>query len=133
MKGIELKEFRKKLKLNQEEFGRKLFVSKRTIINYEQSEEIPPEKVQLIKSLFPNEIDDTQLKTLSNNDNREDIDKNLLTIIEKQKELIEKNAKDIQTLNKELFELMKDNNELNRMVAKLFEFKSQMEARKSAS
>lgn len=52
MNGLEVKEIRKKLGMNQEEFADLLEVSKRTIINYEQSAKLKPQIEQYIKYMI---------------------------------------------------------------------------------
>lgn len=52
MNGIEIKQKRKQLKLTQEELGKLLGVSKRTIINYEKGEIIPETKSELLHNIL---------------------------------------------------------------------------------
>ena len=52
MKGSELKELRKEKGWTQEYLAEMLSVSKRTVINYEQSDQIPKSKVKLLHVLF---------------------------------------------------------------------------------
>ena len=52
MNGLDFKNYRKKLGISQEQIGKALFVSKRTIVNYEQSEKVPADKVKLMHSIY---------------------------------------------------------------------------------
>ena len=52
MNGLNFKKYRKDLGLSQESLGKSLFVSKRTIVNYEKSEKVPEDKVQLMLSIY---------------------------------------------------------------------------------
>ena len=52
MNGLEFKKYRKELSISQEMMGKSLFVSKRTIINYEKSKKVPKDKVQLMLSIY---------------------------------------------------------------------------------
>lgn len=52
MNGLEIKKYRKKMKLTQEGLADKLGVTKRTIINYEKGELIPESKVKLFHHLI---------------------------------------------------------------------------------
>ena len=56
MTGEELKLNRKKLKLSQEELGKKLGLSKNTIYNYENGGVIPKSKTSILVSFFKQEI-----------------------------------------------------------------------------
>jgi DNA-binding XRE family transcriptional regulator len=56
MTGLEFKKYRKKLSVSQEIMGKSLFVSKRTIINYEKSEKVPVGKVKLMHSIYSNDL-----------------------------------------------------------------------------
>jgi len=52
MNGLDFKNYRKNLGISQEILGKALFVSKRTIVTYEQSEKVPQDKVQLMRSIY---------------------------------------------------------------------------------
>jgi transcriptional regulator with XRE-family HTH domain len=52
MNNLELKEKRKKLGLTQDDLGKKLGVSKRTIINYEKGDVIPYSKNELLHKVL---------------------------------------------------------------------------------
>ena len=52
MNGLDFKNYRKNLGISQETLGKALFVSKRTIVTYEQSEKVPQDKVQLMRSIY---------------------------------------------------------------------------------
>jgi DNA-binding XRE family transcriptional regulator len=66
MTGLEFKKYRKKLSVSQEIMGKSLFVSKRTIINYEKSEKVPVGKVKLMHSIYSNDL-------VNNNNNFSDL------------------------------------------------------------
>jgi len=63
MDGSDIKEYRKKMKLTQEELAKKLGITKRTIINYEKGEIIPESKVKLFQHIMSSNF---TLKTDSN-------------------------------------------------------------------
>jgi DNA-binding XRE family transcriptional regulator len=66
MTGLEFKKYSKKLSVSQEIMGKSLFVSKRTIINYEKSEKVPVGKVKLMHSIYSNDL-------VNNNNNFSDL------------------------------------------------------------
>ncbi len=51
MNSKNIKELRKKIKMTQEELGRAIGVSKRTIINYEKGEVIPQTKNEILHNI----------------------------------------------------------------------------------
>ena len=61
MNGLEFKEFRKKLKFTQEEIAEKLGVDRRTVINYEKSDNIPDTKVKLLNALLSKESENDHI------------------------------------------------------------------------
>lgn len=56
MNSLDIKKYRKEMKLTQEELAKKLGITKRTIINYEKGEIIPESKVKLFQHLMSESI-----------------------------------------------------------------------------
>ena len=52
MKGLELKAYRENKGWSQEKLAKEAGVTKRTVINWEQSEELSDSKVKLLQSVF---------------------------------------------------------------------------------
>lgn len=81
MNGVDLKLFRKKLGISQEELGMLVGLSKNTIYNYENNNEIPKSKIPVFEKLF------TEKKILSTNENQDNksklSEKEAIEIIEK--------------------------------------------------
>ena len=64
MKGLEIKEKRKKLNLTQEELGKLMGVTKKTILNYESGEVVPQSKREILHQVLnsPTDIKDIERK-----------------------------------------------------------------------
>lgn len=62
LKGLELRNIRKQLEYTQEEMGKKLFVTRKTIGDYEKSDKIPTDKEKLVRYLLKEETNTDFLK-----------------------------------------------------------------------
>lgn len=60
MNDLEVKKIRKRLKLTQDEFGKRIGVTRDTIINYEKGGVIPESKLELLRSLSNSIVNDSQ-------------------------------------------------------------------------
>lgn len=89
MNYLEIKENRKKLGLTQEELGKKLGVSKRTIINYEKGEIIPDTKLDILSSIFDSLKKEQNSKSLFIGKNKDISIKDFVDVFFKYKEDIE--------------------------------------------
>lgn len=89
MNSIELRKNRRRLNLTQEELGKLIGVSKRTIINYEKGEIIPETKSAILHSIFEEKTDDVSF-----------LKKQIVSLQEDNKKLIELTSNKIEELQK---------------------------------